>query len=137
MRGLPYPPYVPLPRRTEIYALGKRLAALAGGPVGFIDNAHILVNRYAEEGGDFTEAVIVDLAGEIVQTTALPELSDLFRVGTGEILARRLEDGRWAVFDPDGGEALWTAGDGAEVALAGTDHLIGIVDGRVDLVRWR
>ncbi|HEY0133303.1 MAG TPA: hypothetical protein VGB85_04465 [Nannocystis sp.] len=124
-------------RHTTIYGLDKKLVALEGAPVGFLDNEHILFNRYDEESDDFSGAVIIDLAGDTVNTTELPELTELFRLGTGEILGRRTQDERWAVFEPSTGAVLWTAGEGAQVALVGTNQLIGLVEGRVELVRWR
>lgn len=110
---------------------------------GFLDDAHILVGHYVDPDDKFAGSEIVDLNGFVVQPTTLPDIHRFYRIGTGEILARRVVDkeanafGPWAIYDPWTGDVLWTAPAGTTVAPVGHDFVAIAVDGRLDLHRWR
>lgn len=120
---------------SYVYAPKQFVAVFKGVAHGFIDDDHLLVGHYAQKA--FLGSEIVDIDGVVVQSTSLPEIHRFSRIGTGEILAI-VEPGDDAmIFDPFTGAKLWSAPAGAEVVVAGPDHVVVSLHQRVELLRWR
>jgi len=92
---------------TQIYRGGQIVTAVAGWPVGWIDDNRLLVNRYVFQfqADRYMSCVVVDPAGHTIGTCALPELYSLQRVGPDAIYSPE----RNAIFSVSTGQATWTS----------------------------
>ena len=90
---------------TDIFLSGTLSGAASGWPVGWIDDGHLLVNRYTGSGNaaGFAGANITDPTGVILTTPALDELLELQPVGANLVYAAR----RNTIFDTVSGDPVW------------------------------
>jgi len=99
---------------TKIYTNGL-MSVVDGWPVGWLDDQRLLVNRYAEpalglgqgqvDAPAYASAVIVNALGQVLDATALPELTELQRVGPDKIYSRE----RNTIYSMPGGSVAWTS----------------------------
>ncbi|MBC8073803.1 MAG: hypothetical protein IAG13_36125 [Deltaproteobacteria bacterium] len=125
---------------TYIYDPDDFVAVLDGVCHGFVDGDHVLVARYDDCGTDCLSLIgseLVAMDGTIVLATTLPDIRDLTRVADGEVLGVDHATGDTAIYDVYAGTMLWEAPPGAEVEVAGPDHVLVSTGARVALVRWR
>jgi len=78
--------------------------SLYGWAAGWVDESHLLVNRYASEN-HYLNCTVVDTAGQVVSTPAFPEIRELQRIGPNTIYARNLN----LIVNVLSGETLWSS----------------------------
>jgi hypothetical protein len=94
-----------------IYVDGVLQGAAQGGPVAWVDDTHLLVNRVINNprGGGWVRdgSYLVDSAGQVVQTLSLPMMARARAIDA----SRFYSPGHNAIFSTSDGSVSWT-GDG-------------------------
>jgi hypothetical protein len=125
---------------TYIYEPDDFAGVVDGVAHGFVDDGHVLVGRYSDCGPvclSFLGADIIDMTATVVVATGLPDLREIARIDDGAAAAIEYPSHTPVIYDLFAGTLLWEGPPGAEVAVAGADHVLISTGARVDLVRWR
>jgi hypothetical protein len=120
---------------TNIFEGSTLVGAAAGCPVGWIDDARLLVNRYVPPGANYSGAQIVDATGLILATPALVEVREIQALGGNEIYSPE----RNQIFDVATGNPVWSSptptGDSIHAGAVAGNNVYFTSDDRQATVR--
>jgi hypothetical protein len=107
---------------TNLLHNGTLVTAVPGFPIGWIDDARILVNQYSPTGDltvGYTGAAIYNSAGVKLSTPALPELKSLQTVTADSVY----DPSHNAIYSLTTGQPIWTGsfGGSGRGAVVGSD----------------
>lgn len=105
-----YPPALAF--KTKVLQNGTLISTVAGWPVGWTDDTHLLVNSYIDDRvsdttGDFAGCTIYDRAGNVSGTCDLPEVLSFQTVTSDTLYALNLD----AMVSVSTGAVSWMSGD--------------------------
>lgn len=100
---------------TNIFNGGRIVGTAQGYPVGWLDNARLVVNTYAQlDGGPpgdpvYTGSSVCDTQGAVIAPLALPEIDEFSLVGAGgtQIYAPQTN----TIYNVSDGSVVWTSLD--------------------------
>jgi hypothetical protein len=93
---------------TNVVSGGRVVQSLAGYPVGFVDDTHLVVKSYsAPDFGDpvYAGSFLCDLASGSIVPLALPELEKFVSIGTTRIYAAETN----SIYNLSDGAVAWSA----------------------------
>lgn len=125
----------PADSAANIYRDGTLVGAAAGWPVGWVDNARLLVNTYGRTHTTlpfYSSAFLADAQGNVLQTLpTLPELSHVQPMAGDRIYSSE----RYRIYSLTTGQVMWSPNapvsdrNGPRTSAVAADHVIFVSRG--------